>query len=394
MDREDESNLISGLLRERDLGGRWNLLLIVASATVALAVRFALLPFQTRDLRIHVGWYDFIADNGHFAALQYGFADINVFYLYLLASMTTLATLVPSFPSFVAIKLLSVAFDFVLAYFVYKCVRLKYREARTFPILAAVLTLLWPTVVLNGAMWGQWDSAHVAFMVACLYFLLAGRQAAAFLAFGLAFAAKPQAVFLAPLFLWLLLQKAVDWRYFALVPAVFLVVLVPAWLAGGSIEELLLIYYNLSQRHPWLTAGAPNLYVWIPGRYFSWHPLGVVFTACVVLFLGVAIYRSRAKASAALTVYLGAYSTLVMPYLLPKMHQRYWFAAEIFAIVLLFYMPRYWYVSVVVAATSLCTYTVYLANTSVIDIRVLTVVLLALIALLTRRLQQMLAIPK
>lgn len=369
---------------------RWNVLLLAAGAVVAVAIRFPLLPFETRDFLVHIGWYDFIAQNGHFAALQYGFADVNMLYLYLTATMTTMATLTPWLPSFVGVKLISIAFDFLLAYFVYKCVRLKYRESQTLPSVAALLALLWPTVVLNGAMWGQWDVVYVTFMVACLYFLLAGRQAGACIAFGLAIAAKPQGIFMAPLFLWLLVQKQVDWRYFALAPAVFLATLVPAWLLGRPIVELLLVYVDRSQRFSWLTANAPNLYVWVPGSLYPWWPLGLAFTAGVAFFLGFLVYKSRAKANAALTVFLATYSALLMPYLLPKMHQRFWYAAEIFAIVLLFYLPRYWYVAAVVGAVSLCTYIHYLAGFWPVDIRLLSLFLLALIGLLSIRLLQML----
>ena len=166
-------------------------------------VRYLLLPFESNDYQNFMLWYDFIVQHGHFAALKYDFCPYNVLYLYLWA---TVAYFFPDLHSLLAIKIISIIFDFVLAFFVYQCVRLKYREPTedAIPILAALVVLLMPTVVINSALWGQVDATYTSFLVACLYFLLAGRQAAAFIAFGVAFTFKLQSVFLAPFLLWLL----------------------------------------------------------------------------------------------------------------------------------------------------------------------------------------------
>ena len=154
-------------------------------------------------------WYDTIVDEG-FAALEWGFSSYNVPYLYLLYIGYGL---LPNLSPLILIKSISIMFDFVLVFFVYKCVRFKYRQTVTFPCLAALITLLAPFVVLNSSAWGQNDSIYTAFIVACLYALLRERRAWAFIAFGISFSIKSQAMFLAPLFLWLLIKKQVKWRY-------------------------------------------------------------------------------------------------------------------------------------------------------------------------------------
>ena len=161
------------------------------------------MPIETYDYRHSVsGWYAFIVENGYFAALQYDFSNYNVPYLYLLAAM---AALLPGLHSLVAVKAISMLFDLALAYFVYKCVEHKHHDSKSLiPILAGLATLLAPTVVLNSSAWGQTEAIYTTFLVACLYFLLASRQAMALVAFGLAVSFKLQAVFLAPLLLWLI----------------------------------------------------------------------------------------------------------------------------------------------------------------------------------------------
>ena len=178
-------------------------LIVVVGVLAAFALRYFFIPIETYDYRHSVsGWYAFIVENGYFAALQYDFSNYNVPYLYLLAAM---AALLPGLHSLVAVKAISMLFDLALAYFVYKCVEHKHPDSKSVvPILAGIATLLAPTVVLNSSAWGQTEAIYTTFLVACLYFLLASRQAMALVAFGLAVSFKLQAVFLAPLFLWLI----------------------------------------------------------------------------------------------------------------------------------------------------------------------------------------------
>lgn len=347
------------------LAGRRNLALVVAGVLAALALRYPFLSVEAED---HIGWlrwYTFIVENGYFAALRHDFADYNVTYLYLLTALAA-AGLQP----LVAVKAIAMPFDFALAYFVYKCVAHKVRDPNSaLPVLAGLAALLAPTVVLNASAWGQSDAIYTTFLVACLYFLLAGRQAAALIAFGLAISFKLQAVFLAPLLLWLVVKGQLRWRHLAWVPLVYLATCVPAGLVGRPWGELLLIYLDQADRHHRLTMNLPNLYAWIPRDYYDWWPLGVVFAVCVVLFLTALVWKSTARVSAELTVFLAAFSVIVVPYTLPKMHNRYFFPAEVFAIVLAFYLPRCWYVPVVLGVVSTHQYVVYLTRGDIIPVR-------------------------
>ena len=367
----------------KDLEGRRNLVLVVVGVLAALALRIPFFPFESVDYLVHQSrWYAFIVENGYFAALRHDFADYNVTYLYLQTAMVS-----AGLPPLAAYKTISLPFDFALAYFVYKCVAHKYRNPNSVvPILAGLAALLAPTAVLSASAWGQSDAIYTTFLVACLYFLLAGRQAVALVAFGLAVSFKPQAVFLAPLLLWLVVKGQLRWRHFAWVPLVYLATAVPAGLVGRPWGDLLLIYFRQFREKTWngkLTSNFANLYTWIPNSYHDWWPLGVVFAGCVVLLVAVVIYRSTARITAELTVFLAAFSTLLMPYTLPKMHDRYYFPAGIFAIVLAFYRPRYWYVPVGVLVVSTCLYVRFLAKELVVPHELLALIPSALVVALS-----------
>ena len=367
---------------------RPHLLLGAAGVLAALAVRYPLLPFVSDDMRsAFTPWWAFIVENGYFAALRHDFSIYNVPYLYLLAAA---AFLTGGAHSLAAIKIISIVFDFVLAFFVGKCVSLRYPESKTIPVAAALATLFAPTVVANGALWGQSDAIYTAFLAGCLYFLLAGRQAWAFAAFGLAVSFKLQALFLAPSFLWLLAKKAVRWRCFLLSPLVWLVTLLPAWFLGrpfGDLRDGLLTIYprQVVTFRPRLALNAPNLYLWAPRDWYDWYPLFAVLAAALLAAIAVAVRRSRARITPELTVLLATFSVLLAPYVLPKMHDRYFFPADVFAIVLAFYRPRAWYVPVVVGSASSIAYLRYL-HAEVVPLTWGAVLLGVLVAVLARRL--------
>lgn len=358
-------------------------LIFLTGILLAILLRYSLLPFESGDYITHFErWYDFILQNGNFSALKYDFSNYNVTLLYL---MTACSVLFPASSKIFVLKGISLVFDFVLAFFVYKCVHFKYHR-RGEATLAALATLYAPTVVLNGAMWGQWDAIYTTFLVACLYFLLTRRQAAAFIAFGLAVSFKLQALFLAPFFLWLLVKKKVNGQYFLLAPLCWFILLLPAWLIGRPFGELLRIYTNQNSVYSSLAVYAPNLYQWISDDYYSFYLVGIAFTVGVALILTVVVRKSRVTITPAHLIFLAFLSVLLTPYVLPKMHDRYFFPADVIAIIFAFYWPRYWYAPIVVGLTSLLTYIRFLAGGALIlPLSWLAAVLLVLIGVLGRQ---------
>ena len=317
--------------------------LAVAGLLAAVAVRLPWLGYESDDYLIHLyRWYGFLAANDHFAALQYDFANYNPPYLYLLA---TVSYFLPDLPDLLGIKAVSMAFDFALAFFVGKCVALRSPRSKSLPVLAGIAALLLPTVVANSAAWAQADSIYTTFLVAGLYFLLRGKGKAAwaFAAFGVAFGFKAQALFLAPALWWLVRKKAVEPRHFLVAGAAYLVTLLPAWIAGRPLWDLLTVYAAQSQVFNSLSAEFPNLWQIPSDRWHFVWPLGVAFTVLAVLALTRVVERSRVAPTPEIVITLTAFSALLLPYLLPKMGSRYFFPAVILSLVLAFWRPRLWY---------------------------------------------------
>lgn len=55
-------------------------------------------------------------------------------------------------------------------------------------------------------------------------------------------------------------------------------------------------------------------------------------------------------------IHLALASTLLMPYILPKMHERFFYPADISSIVFAFYLPQYYWVAIAVQFCSLMSY--------------------------------------
>ncbi len=205
----------------------------------ALAARHLFVDEVSGDYRMFVGpWYDELAANGGFAAVGTDIANYNPPYLYLLAGATYLPL-----PKILAIKLISVVFDVMLAAFAALIVR------RHFPgpliwlsCFAAVLFA--PTVVVNSAAWGQCDSVYAAFCLGSLYFLLRQKPWWACVFFGIALSFKLQAIFFLPVLIIVLIVNRRRVLALLAVPATFLMLLIPAALAGRDWASLLTIYPN------------------------------------------------------------------------------------------------------------------------------------------------------
>ena len=350
--------------------------LAVLGVLLALLVRWPLFGHESDDYYLHLSnWYRFIEANGDFAALRYDFSNYNTPYLTLLA---TISFFLPALPDLVAIKIVSVVFDFALAFFVGKCVALRYPDSKAIPVVAGVAVLLLPTVVANSSMWAQAESIYSAFLVAGLYFLLRGKGVRAFAAFGLGFAFKAQAVFLLPALVWLARKKRLDPRLFPVAGAAYLAALLPAWFAGRPFYDLLTIYADQTRVFGSLSAQFPNLWQ-IPGD--EWHflwPLGAAATLAVVWWLTRLVDRSGAPITPGMVVTMTAFSALLLPYLLPKMGSRYFFPAVVLGVVLAFWRPRLWYWPV---ALELAEWTGYVSVLFRVDIEH-TVVLWGGVALL------------
>ena len=113
-------------------------------------------------------------------------------------------------------------------------------------------------------------------------------------AFGLAFSIKFQAMFLAPALLALWSRRIIPLWAFFLVPAVYVLAMVPAWLVGRPAIKLATVYLTQSTTYHSLTKSAPNVYAWLPERYYAFVVIaGLAATVVVACFYLWSVWKSR-----------------------------------------------------------------------------------------------------
>lgn len=344
-------------------------LILAVSVILALALRLSMLPLETLDFRDFFGpWYEFIRMNGGLLALKYPFSNNTPVYLYLMV----LASFVYSkLPAVVAVKLIAIPFDFICAAIMYRIVRLKYTDSAA-PLFAFIAVLFAPTVLLNSSMWGETDIIYTTFLLLSLYFILTGRERAAFLAYGLSLSIKLQAIFFLPVLVLLLIQGRASWKSFFLLPAVYLATIIPAWLVGRPLVDLLTIYFQQSEKYGAMSMNAANMYQWFPNNLYTiLYPAGMVWSAMIVFVFCVAVYKSRLRLSPDRVIQLSTISLVLLPYVLPKMHDRFTFPADVISIVYGFFFPRYFFIPLIIVGISFLGYFPFLFGYELIPLKYL-----------------------
>lgn len=328
-----------------------------AFTALALVLRASLLDFESGDyITFLAPWTQFFRDNGGFAALRYSLGNYNPPYMYFLALFSYF-----DISELYLIKLLSVLFDVFLAWSCMKLLGL-YTGSRAELLSMFLAVLCLPSAVINSAYWAQCDSIYTFFGIYALYLGLSGRGSASMVSLAACFAFKLQAVFIIPVFFILLLAKKIKWRQLLVFPVAYISFMLPALIAGRPFAETMTLYfYQAGTVGDAMNYNAPSLtsmFRW-SGDTQSWSML--LIAAAFVLVLAAYIAAAIKRKALDDTVILGFALLLAMgiPYLLPHMHDRYFFTAGILALVLAFRDRRFFPVPMLAELASLHCYYAY-----------------------------------
>jgi len=325
-----------------------------------LALRVIFIPATTLDMRFgYFVWYDMIAAQGILPSLASQSFGYNPPFIYLLA----LATLTKGFlPKIIAIKLIPITFDILNTFIVHRIVKTQFPEGRR-PLLAALLFWLAPTIMVNSSFWGQTDSLYTCFLLLALLFLLQQRTSAALFAFGLSVAVKAQGIFFGPLLGLLFFKKRIRWYEFFLVPLAYLMAQIPAVLAGRPIFSLFSTYGAQGETFTKTSMNAPNFYFFLSTNdYNASLVIGIPLAALLLLVWMLVGGRKAYSLTPGILTLAALISLALTPFLLPKMHDRYFYPADIFSLLLAFFLPGTWFVPIAYQVISLLAYAPYLFN--------------------------------
>ena len=295
---------------------------------LAAVVYAAFWPLMGRDIWFcYVPWLEHIARAGPLTALGAPFGDYTPPYYYML----TLATpLVGHIPSEQIVKLVSLAGTLLLAGSVLHLARtLRLPRAE----LVAATTLLLPGVALNTALMGQCDAMSTAPLVMAVAAVVERRTARMFLWCGVAAAVKVQAVFCAPFFLAMAILHRAPLGEWLLAPAATLAMVTPSVLLGWPLADLATIYVRQAGFYDTLSMNAPNVWAIVQAFPLGLPLTGLANAAALGASAAYAAHFGTRPLSRHATLAAAVLAPLIVVGLLPRMHERYFYAADVLVFV-------------------------------------------------------------
>lgn len=308
---------------------------IICLFVFSFLIRWKLMPIESADFWGFLeDWMLQIRAGGGFKSLDHQISNYTSPYMYLMCLVSYLTE-----NNLYGLKMISVVFDYLAAAAVFLIVyRLTGNVRRSIMGMAALL--LCPTVILDGAYWCQCDIIYTTFLLFALYYFFMDNSRLCLIFVGISFAFKLQALFLVPFFIIMWLKrKTIRIVDFLWIPVVYVISALPAWGFGRDFKELLGIYFDQAQSYPWGTLEYPNIYALLGEAMPDMRHAGEVSSAgtyMTIILLGCIAYYfyvKRINLTGELMITLALFTTAIIVYSLPHMHERYGFLVDLLAII-------------------------------------------------------------
>ena len=337
-----------------------------------LLAKISLLDYVSDDYSIFLS--NWIYDYSQMSLKQglgwYIGTDYTPPYLYLLQ----LVSRVDSYPWQYLVKAISIFADILLAYAVMQIAGLRVRGEGAKLLVFHIASLL-PTVVFNGAYWGQCDVIYTSLCLMGLYQGLKGRGVRSMIAFGVALSFKLQTVFFLPVLLPLWLRKDIKLRHVLLIPVMYMVMMIPALWAGKSLNHVLTAYTKQAGQYSFMTMNGPSLYHFLPSgidagalyEMFSGMAMALGFAMVLAMCVLVCVYRENLSDESVMLACLLMLSGV--PFFLPKMHERYTFGADVLALAVAAVNPRRIALPLLFGLASYICYTAGLPGDTIMELK-------------------------
>lgn len=338
----------------------WTDILYLAAITaIGLAVRVILRVVTTMDWEMY--WDPWISDLkemgfSYLATDRYDYAPSFVYILWVISKL-------PLNPM-TAYKSIHIVLDFAAAAVMGRMAG-KVTGSKCRGICAYGLMLIVPTIWADSALWAQCDIIFMLFVLLCFYYLFQEKPGTAMFFYGLAFAFKLQTLFIFPFLVILWVNRKIKFQHFLWIPGLYFLSIIPAWIAGRPLLELINIYMAQGAQDVWsLSIKWANIYQIIGNQYFlleyaeagTWLILGILM--CVMF----AMAQKRYRITSEFIVQMALFFAILTPYFLPHMHERYGCLADILAILYAMMNWRRFYIPIVQILISFTCYMAYLSH--------------------------------
>ncbi len=380
--RQAENRVLDFLVRH------YLVILVVVGTILALFLRYKFLRFESIDYTdFLLPWFNDLKNGGGLAAIANYTGDYNAPYVTILA----LLTYIPINPLYL-IKAVSILFDIVLAisaaYLVYT---IKPGPKRKYYVaLAYLITLFLPQVFLNSACWGQCDAIYTSFCFFALACLFRKKYTWSFIWLGVAFAFKLQFVFILPIFLIVyLVERKFSILNFLIIPLTNFVLCLPAIFAGRSVWDCFMVYFNQTQTYSYrITLNYINIHQIFNGNPAFWNWPSIILAVIICALAVFWILNHHIKLTTEKLLELAIWFAIVLPFVLPSMHERYLYMGEILAVIYYLVYRKHGLIILLINTYAWITYTAFLAPNDYFSYHYLALVEVFAIAGMTKNVFQ------
>ena len=357
---------------------------------ISLIIKQKFLYYESNDYKEFLSnWMETIRQNGGLLTLKNSIGNYNAPYLIIMAILSYLPI-----DDLIAIKIVSIIFDYIISVVVMLIIYELFKNDKKkhiYALIGFVITSLLPTVVLNSSAWAQCDSIYTAFALLSILFLIKEKNIKAFIFLGVAFSFKLQAIFLLPIFIFVYLSKKnFSLLNFFIIPVTNIVMCLPAIIVGKPIGDCFLVYLEqtkdfsqfIAMNFPSAysifmnTEGGSNL---ISNTIENLDTFGTYFTIFCFIIVAFIFINKKIKLNNKLIIKITLLSIMFATFMLPHMHDRYLYMADVISIIYLIIEPKKFYIPLGINFASLYTYIEYLTGTHAIPMYLVSIMFAVII---------------
>lgn len=302
---------------------------VAGISIVGLVLRFMGFHFEGVDYQeCLAAWFDQLKEIGDITALSAYEGNYNYPYITILYFLTFVPV-----SSLYSIKMVSVLFDFLEAGVLAAAAMHAAESEKRYGmgLIAYALVLCNPLAVMNSGYLAQCEGIWTALGLLSFYLIIVKEKPGrGMFVFGMALTFKLQAIFILPILLIAYFYK----KKFSIlnllwVPAAIEILCIPAIIGGCGWGSGFGKFFHLMGEYPFMFYYYPNIWTFFQeAPYYVFGTVAVVFTFITLLLFAVLFVKSGKKYAIQDYVQYAAWTAMTCSMLLPCMHERYNYMAE------------------------------------------------------------------
>lgn len=298
---------------------------------VGLLLRFMGFPFESVDYQQCLSsWTEQLKAYDSIHALAAYTGDYNYPYITILYFLTHIPV-----PSLYSIKMISVLFDFLEAGVLASTAMYIAGEDKkrySMSLIVYALVLCNPVTIINSSYLAQCESIWAGLSLLAFYLVLVREKPAwGMFVFGMALGFKLQAIFILPILLiFYFYKKKFSIFHILWIPIAIEVLCIPAIIGGCGWDSAITQYLHLLGEYPYMFYYYPNIWTFFQtAPYYIFGRISILFAFVTLLIFAVLFIKCKKHYTVKDYVQYAAWTAMTCTMLLPCMHERYNYLAEI-----------------------------------------------------------------